>query len=89
MGDNSFIFRGEDGRLHLVANNLIMFQHIAEGIDIETWLYHLHRKDFTNWFRKTIHDEDLARVGEEAERMKDAPGSRQLVLDFIAQKYTA
>lgn len=88
MGDNSFIFTGEERRLHLVANNLMLFLHIAEGVDIETWLYHLYRKDFTNWFRKTIHDEDLARVGEEAEKMKDASASRRRVLDFIAQKYT-
>ena len=88
MGYNSFIFTGEQKRLHLVANNLMLFLHIAEGVDIETWLYHLCRKDFTNWFRKTIHDEDLARVGEEAEKMKDAGASRRHVLDFIAQKYT-
>ena len=88
MGDNSFVFTGEQGRLHLVANNLMLFLHIAEGVDIETWLYHLCRKDFTNWFRKTIHDEDLAKVGEEAEKMKDAAASRRHVLDFIAQKYT-
>ncbi len=88
MGENSFIFTGEEGRLHLVANNLILFQHIAEGLDIDTWLYHLRRKDFTNWFRKTIHDEDLARVAEEAEKM-DAAASRRHVLDFIKQKYTA
>ena len=88
MGKNSFIFTGEEGRLHLVANNLLLFQHIAEGIDIDTWLYHLRRKDFTNWFRKTIHDEDLARVAEEAEKM-DAAASRRHVLDYIKQKYTA
>ncbi|HXO73937.1 MAG TPA: hypothetical protein VN824_01880, partial [Puia sp.] len=72
-----------------VANNLLLFLHIAEGVDIETWLYHLRRKDFTNWFRKTIHDEDLAKAGEEAEQMKDAAASRRHVLDLIAQKYTA
>jgi len=89
MGDNSFIFTGEGRSLHLVANNLMLFLHIAEGIDIDTWLYHLHRKDFTNWFRLTIHDEDLAKAGEEAEKMTDASGSRRHVLDFIAEKYTA
>jgi len=88
MGYNSFIFTGEERRLNLVANNLMLFLHIAEGVDIETWLYHLCRKDFTNWFRNTIHDEDLAKVGEEAEKMKDASASRRHVLDFIAQKYT-
>ena len=89
MGDNSFVFRGEDKRLNLVASNLMLFLHIAEGIDIDTWLYHLHRKDYTNWFRKTIHDEDLAKRGEEAETMTDAPASRRHILDFIAEKYTA
>jgi len=88
MGYNSFIFTGEERRLNLVANNLLLFLHIAEGVDIETWLYHLCRKDFTNWFRNTIHDEDLARVGEEAEKIKEAGASRRHVLDFIAQKYT-
>jgi hydroxymethylpyrimidine pyrophosphatase-like HAD family hydrolase/energy-coupling factor transporter ATP-binding protein EcfA2 len=89
MGYNSFIFTGEEKRLHLVANNLMLFLHIAEGVDIDTWLYHLHRKDFTNWFRNTIHDEDLAKAGEEAEEMKDAVASRRHVLDLINQKYTA
>jgi hydroxymethylpyrimidine pyrophosphatase-like HAD family hydrolase len=88
MGENSFIFTGEERRLHLVANNLLLFQHIAEGLDIDTWLYHLRRKDFTNWFRKTIHDEDLAKVAEEAEKM-DAAASRRHILDYIKQKYTA
>ena len=89
MGDNSFIFTGEDKRLHLIASNLMLFLHIAQGIDIDTWLYHLHRKDYTNWFRKTIHDEDLAKKGEEAEEMTDAPASRRHILEFIAEKYTA
>lgn len=89
MGDNSFVFTGEERRLHLVANNLLLFLHIAEGLDIDTWWYHLHRKDYTNWFRKTIHDEALAKAGEEAEAMKDVVASRRHVLDFIAQNYTA
>ena len=92
MGENSFVFRGEDGRLNLVANNLLMFLHIAKGIDIDTWVYHLKRKDFTNWFRGTVHDEELAKVGEEAEEaeeMGDAAAGRKRVLDHIEQKYTA
>lgn len=89
MGDTSFIFRGREKRLHLKANNLMLFMHIAEGIDADTWLFHLHRKDFTRWFREAVHDEELARIGEEAENIKDADGSKRKIIDFIAQKYTA
>ncbi|MBS1661107.1 MAG: HAD-IIB family hydrolase [Bacteroidetes bacterium] len=89
MGYNSFVFTGEEGRLRLVANNLMMFLHIAEGVDVDTWLYHLHRKDYTNWFRNTVHDEELAKAGEEAEAMTDATASRRHILDTIAHKYTA
>ncbi|MBS1605495.1 MAG: HAD-IIB family hydrolase, partial [Bacteroidetes bacterium] len=88
MGENSFVFRGEEGRLHLVANNLLMFLRIAEGIDIETWVYHLKRKDLTKWFRDTVHDEELAKETEAAEEMGDAAAGRKRVLEFIGQRYT-
>jgi hypothetical protein len=89
MGDNSFVFTGLGNRLCLKANNLMLFMHIAEGIDTDTWLFHLHRKDFTNWFRHAVHDEELARVGEEAESIKNPGASKKHIVDFIAQKYTA
>ncbi|WP_431210590.1 hypothetical protein ACQ86N_32075 [Puia sp. P3] len=63
MGENSFVFKGEEGRLNLVANNLLMFLHIAKGVDIDTWVYHLKRKDLTNWFRGTVHDEEPGEGG--------------------------
>jgi hypothetical protein len=88
MGENSFVFRGEQGRLHLVANNLLMFLRIAEGIDIETWVYHLKRKDLAKWFRDTVHDEELAKEAEAAEEMGDAAAGRRRVLDLIGQSYT-
>jgi hydroxymethylpyrimidine pyrophosphatase-like HAD family hydrolase len=89
MGDNSFVFTGREKKLHLKANNLMLFMHIAEGIDLDTWLFHLHRKDFTNWFRHTVHDEELACEAEEEENTKDPETSRQHILQCIAQKYTA
>jgi len=89
MGDNSFIFTGPENRLHLSANNLMLFIHLADGVGKETWLFHLHRGDFTKWFREAVHDEELARVGEEAETLKDPAASRKKIVDFIAQKYTA
>jgi len=88
MGENSFVFRGEEGRLHLVANNLLMFLRIAEGIDIDTWVYHLKRKDLARWFRDTVHDEELAAEADAAEEMGDAAGGRRRVLNLIEQRYT-
>jgi hypothetical protein len=89
MGDHSFVFTGRENKLHLKANNLMLFIHLAEGIDTDTWLFHLRRKDFTKWFRDAVHDEELASVGEEAEALKDPDASRKHIVDFIAQKYTA
>ena len=62
--EKSFYFRGPEGNLNLRAQNLILFCQIAEGIDDETWLYHLKRNDFARWFRDCIYDEDLASEAE-------------------------
>ncbi|MDO6430551.1 HAD-IIB family hydrolase [Flavitalea sp. BT771] len=89
MGYNSFIFTGPENKMHLKANNLMLFAHIAEGIDAETWLFHLHRKDFSRWFRDTVHDEELSKVGEEAEGISDTEASKKHILSYISTKYTA
>jgi len=89
MGGNSFIFTGRENKLKLKANNLLMFIHLAEGIDTDTWLFHLGRKDYSRWFRQSIHDEDLAVIGEEAEKLEDPAASKKKILRFIAEKYTA
>ena len=89
MSYNSFIFTGPGNKMHLKANNLMLFAHIAEGIDAETWWFHLHRKDFSRWFRDIVHDEELAKVGEEAERIGDLEASRKHILSYITTKYTA
>jgi len=62
--EKSFYFRGPNGNLNLRAQNSILFCQIAEGIDDETWLYHLRRNDFAHWFRDSINDEDLAAEAE-------------------------
>src|SRR5262249_3034314 len=41
--EKSFYFRGAENKLNLKAQNLSMFLQIAEGIDDETWLFHLHQ----------------------------------------------
>ena len=56
MDYNSFYFRGPEGKLNLKAYNLIIFTQIAQGVEEETWLFHLKRKDYSNWIRYSIHD---------------------------------
>jgi hypothetical protein len=49
--DRSFYFRGPSGRLNLRAQNLELFMQLADGVDDETWLYHLQQHDVSQWFR--------------------------------------
>ena len=88
--DNSFYFRGRSGKLNLRAQNLIVFQQLAQGVDDETWFYHLRRSEYSRWFRKIIKDEDLAREAESVERDKNltAAESRERILSAIDQRYT-
>ena len=39
--DKSFYFRGPEGSLRLRAQNLGMFLQMADGVDDDTWTYHL------------------------------------------------
>ncbi|MBI4527886.1 MAG: HAD hydrolase family protein [Deltaproteobacteria bacterium] len=88
--DRSFYFKGPEGKLNLRAQNLILFMQIAEGLDDDTWLYHLRRGDYSRWFREHIKDESL---GGEAARVEAAPDisaaeSRQRIKELIEQRYT-
>jgi hypothetical protein len=87
---NSFYFRGPEGKTNLKAQNLSMFSHLAQGIDEETWMFHLRRGDYSRWFRDSIRDEQLA---EEAERIRQhhdlAPAeTRTLICELIHARYT-
>lgn len=89
MRDTSFIFSGKGGKMKLVANNLMMFVHLAEGIDEDTWLYHAGKHDYSEWFKNDIHDDELAEVALEAEKEKDAAMSKKTIIDYIRSNYTA
>src|SRR5262249_41647252 len=65
--DHSFFFRGPEGRLNLRAQNLVTFLQLAEGVDDETWLHHLHKGDYSRWFRESIKDEALTTEAEAVE----------------------
>lgn len=87
--EKSFYFRGPDGNLNLRAQNLILFCQIAEGIDDETWLYHLKRNDYACWFRDCINDDDLAAEAESAASgdISTAIASKTQILEAIQRNY--
>jgi HAD superfamily hydrolase (TIGR01484 family) len=88
--DKCFYFKGPEQKLNLKAQNLITFTQLAEGIDDETWLYHLQRQDYSKWLREAIKDEDLADEVTQVEvnQVLSAVESRLQIKDAIEQRYT-
>jgi hypothetical protein len=87
--EHRFYFRGPKGELNLAAQNLRIFMQLGEGVDDETWLYHLREGDYEHWFRVMIKDDDLA---ERAAQLRgngkvSAEKSRQEIFDYIRKKY--
>ena len=90
MRYHSFYFRGPSGRQNLKAQNLAVFSQIAEGIDDETWMYHLRRGDYSRWIRECVKDSRLADQTSTVEQRNDVDSieSRRLVRGFIEERYT-
>jgi HAD superfamily hydrolase (TIGR01484 family) len=89
--EHSFYFTGSEHKLCLRAQNLLLFLQIGDGVDEDTWLYHLYRGDYTNWFRLIIRDESLANA---AASIALRPGltaqeGRTLIRAAIEHSYTA
>jgi hypothetical protein len=89
--DKSFYFRGPEGKLNLRAQNLLLFIQLAEGVDDDTWLYHLRQGDYVRWFREAIKDDELA---DQAARIAQQPSinvaeSRAAIKAAIEERYTA
>jgi hydroxymethylpyrimidine pyrophosphatase-like HAD family hydrolase len=88
--DKSFYFRGPEQKLNLRAQNLILFTQLAEGVDDETWLHHLHQGDYSRWFREAIKDQELATKAERIEQQgSGADDSRAAIKAAIEERYTA
>ena len=89
--EESFYFRGPKSALNLRAQNLKTFLQLAEGIDVETWMYHLRRGDYSAWFKRMIKDEELAQhtAGVERDKSVSADESRQKIREAITNRYTA
>ncbi|CAN5697977.1 HAD-IIB family hydrolase [soil metagenome] len=90
MQYNSFYFRGPSNRHNLKAHNLAIFSQIAEGIDEETWLFHLRRHDYSHWLRNAVKDPYVAEqvAGTELQFPDDARESRRLIRSLIEARYT-
>lgn len=90
MRYHSFYFRGPGKRHNLKAQNLAIFSQFAEGIDEETWLYHLRRGDYSSWFRTAVKDPYLADQTERIERRAnlEPDETRKLIRNLIEARYT-
>jgi HAD superfamily hydrolase (TIGR01484 family) len=88
--ERSFFFRGPQKKLNLRARNLIQFLQLAEGIDDETWTFHLQNGDYSAWFRQAIKDSSLAETARAIERDGNlsAAESRERLRKAIEEQYT-
>lgn len=88
--ERSFYFRGPQGRLNLRAQNLLLFTQIGDGVDDQTWLYHLRRGDYSRWFREAVKDDELAAEAEQIQKRAklSAQKSRALIREAIERYYT-
>jgi haloacid dehalogenase-like hydrolase/AAA domain-containing protein len=85
----SFYFRGPRAKLNLRAHNLQMFVQLGDGVDDETWQYHLRCGDYSRWFRDEVKDDQLAREAEAIERSGlTASDSRAAIRTAVEKRYT-
>jgi hydroxymethylpyrimidine pyrophosphatase-like HAD family hydrolase/energy-coupling factor transporter ATP-binding protein EcfA2 len=89
--DKSFYFRGPEGKLNIRAHNLNLFAQIAEGVDEETWSYHLKHQDYSVWLREAVKDDAVADEIAVVEQNANLPAaeSRARILEMIRKHYTA
>ncbi len=86
----SFYFTSRDGRMNIKCQNLFLFMQIGEGIDDDTWLFHLRRGDYSTWFKNVIRDQVLAREASKIEQDYNlsANDSRNRIRLAIEKSYT-
>ena len=90
LGPHSFVFRGPGKKLNLRAHNLYLFLLLADGVDDETWSYHLHNREYSKWFRDQVKDPDLAEAIQhvEGDGAIDPHASRAAIRAEIEKRYT-
>jgi HAD superfamily hydrolase (TIGR01484 family) len=87
--DKSFYFTGSTQLLKLRAHNLAAFLQLAQGVDDDTWLFHLRNGDYTRWFRDSIKDDELAAEVQGLESSQDPASSRSALATSVKRRYTA
>ncbi len=89
--DRSFFFRGPNSVMNIRAQNLSMFMQVGDGVDRDSYLFHLRNGDFETWMRTSIKDEELADevANIAANENLDLDESRKLVRSAIEGRYTA
>jgi HAD superfamily hydrolase (TIGR01484 family) len=89
--ERSFVFRGRENKLKLRAHNLLMFLELGEGVDEDTWQYHLQRGEYSQWIRDGIKDASLAQQISEIEQKHNlnAEQSRAAIRKLVETKYTS
>jgi hypothetical protein len=87
--DRSFFFRGPEEKLNLRAQNLTIFLQLAEGVDDQTWGFHLERGDYAKWFETCVKDEDLAAAATQIAAMSNLKPdeSRAMIRAAIERDY--
>lgn len=89
--ERMFHFRGPENKMDLRAHNLSIFMQLAEGVDDETWQFHLRRGDYSSWMRDALKDSQLAdEIGhvEKDESLQNRE-TRARIVAAIQRKYTA
>lgn len=88
--DRSFYFKGPEAKLNLRAPNLITFVRLMEGVDDETWKFHLAKGEYSQWFRQNIKNDELAEAAANIESQKQLPASesKAQMKHEIEQRFT-
>src|SRR5262249_54549565 len=88
--ERSFYFRGPEQKLNLRCQNLILFLQTGDGVDDDTWLYHLRRGDYSQWFRERNKAPGLADEAAAIERDESlsAAQSREKIRTIVERSYT-
>ncbi len=72
----------------LSASSIHEFVHLLPEVPLPTLRYHLERGDFEHWFRRTLHDEELARrMRKIAHRQLSDDRLRKSLLDAVSSRY--
>jgi hydroxymethylpyrimidine pyrophosphatase-like HAD family hydrolase len=88
--EKSFYFTGPQQKQHLRAQNLMTFIQLADGVDDETWEYHLGHNDYSAWIKMAIGDVDLSEVVRKSETDRSLPSrtARDSIIAAIQERYT-